>query len=111
MSNIYAVAGLPPERLKGSRTAVFGASMSSDYANMNAKDPDDMPRMAGIGVAHSILPNRLSWHFDLTGPSVHIDTACSSSMVAVDLACQSLCHGSATAVSLYLTGLFQASIC
>ncbi|KAI0025053.1 hypothetical protein F4780DRAFT_768373 [Xylariomycetidae sp. FL0641] len=83
-------AGMPVESLRGSRTAVFAASMSDDYTRMLSKDPDRMPRQAIMGTALSMLPNRLSWYFDLTGPSVHVDTACSSSMVALDLACQSL---------------------
>jgi acyl transferase domain-containing protein len=86
------------EGLKGSRTAVFGASMSDDFNKIVAKDPDNRPRSAVTGTAHSILPNRLSWFFDLTGPSVHVDTACSSSLVAVDLACQCLHSGTANMV-------------
>ncbi|RYP42530.1 hypothetical protein DL767_000218 [Monosporascus sp. MG133] len=79
-------AGITIKDLKGSRTAVFGASMSDDYSRMQAKDPDSIPQMAGTGSAYSILPNRISWYFDLRGPSVHIDTACSSGLVALDLA-------------------------
>lgn len=91
------------ESLKGSSTAVFGASMWNDYQTLYSKDIDTLPRMAVSGTAPSILPNRLSWYFDLRGPSIHIDTACSSSMVAMDLACQSLWNGSATAVSAFLS--------
>lgn len=83
---------MPLERLRGSRTAVFAASMSDDYTRFVAKDPDTMPRTSIMAVP-SILPNRISWYFDLLGPSVHIDTACSSSMVALDLACQSIRNG------------------
>ncbi|KAI0110924.1 hypothetical protein GGR51DRAFT_569554 [Nemania sp. FL0031] len=90
-------AGIPLTRLKGSRTAVFGASMSDDYAKMQAKDPDSAPQMAGTGSAYSIQPNRISWYFDLHGPSVHIDSACSSGLVALDLACQCLKTGGASA--------------
>ncbi|KAI0201207.1 hypothetical protein F4808DRAFT_469860 [Astrocystis sublimbata] len=88
--------GLPIEELKGSRTAVFAASMSDDYARMHAKDPDTAPRMVIVGTPPSLLANRISYHFNFTGPSVHIDTACSSSTIAVDLACQSLLVGDAT---------------
>jgi hypothetical protein len=49
------------------------------------------PRTQTItGTTMSILANRLSWYFDLKGPSIQLDTACSSSMTAMDLACKSL---------------------
>jgi acyl transferase domain-containing protein len=83
-------AGMPMERIKGSKTAVFAASMSDDYARMNAKDPDNAPRVTIMGIAPSIMANRISWYFDLTGPSIHLDTACSSGMIGLDLACQSI---------------------
>ncbi|KAI0451357.1 hypothetical protein F5B21DRAFT_528029 [Xylaria acuta] len=86
-------AGVPMKALQGSRTAVFSASMTDDYSRMVSKDPETASRMAITGTFSSILPNRVSWFFDLHGPSVHIDTACSSSLVAVDLACQSLASG------------------
>jgi acyl transferase domain-containing protein len=89
---------MPVQSLKGSRTAVFGASMTDDYQKQVSKDPETMPRMNLAGNAFSILPNRLSWYFDLLGPSVHVDTACSSSLVALDLACQSLRSGDADSV-------------
>ncbi|KAI8953117.1 hypothetical protein F4801DRAFT_576840 [Xylaria longipes] len=89
-------AGVPMKALKRSRTAVFSASMTDDYSRMVSKDPETVSRMAITGTFSSILPNRVSWFFDLHGPSVHIDTACSSSLVAVDLACQSLASGDAS---------------
>lgn len=84
------------ENLQGSRTAVFASSMSDDYVRFLAKDPDTMPRTTITGMSPSILANRVSWFFDLLGPSMNVDTACSSSMVALDLACQALNNGSAS---------------
>ncbi|KAI0119752.1 hypothetical protein F4814DRAFT_458905 [Daldinia grandis] len=98
-------AGIPVENLKGSNTAVFGASFWSDYLGLYSKDIDNLPSMGVSGIASSIIPNRLSWYFDFHGPSVHIDTACSSSMVAMDLACQSISNGSATAALVVGTNL------
>ena len=48
---------------------------------------------AATGESLAILANRLSWFFNLTGPSMHIDTACSSSLVALDVACKGLRNG------------------
>lgn len=73
-----------------SQTAVYEASMVDDYNKFNSKDAETMPQMTATGTAHSIMANRISWFFDLQGPSLHVDTACSSSMVAVDLAFQHL---------------------
>ncbi|KAI1485448.1 hypothetical protein F5X96DRAFT_682809 [Biscogniauxia mediterranea] len=95
-------AGIPIENLKGSRTAVFSASMTDDYSRMTARDPENTARAAITGTFSSILPNRVSWYFDLLGPSVHVDTACSGSLVAVDLACQSIRSGDAS--SALVTG-------
>ncbi|KAI0383706.1 hypothetical protein F5Y04DRAFT_269663 [Hypomontagnella monticulosa] len=90
-------AGIPIETIRGSRTAVYAASFSDDYARMLAKDPDKAPRQTGTGIATSILPNRISWYFDLHGPSIHVDTACSSGLVALDMACQAMRSKDATA--------------
>ncbi|KAI0388440.1 hypothetical protein F5Y17DRAFT_463704 [Xylariaceae sp. FL0594] len=83
-------AGMTLETIRGSNTAVFAASSSDDYYKMTMKDPDSIPRLTINGTALSMLANRISWYFDLLGPSVHIDTACSGSLVALHLACQSL---------------------
>ncbi|KAI0010005.1 hypothetical protein F4779DRAFT_331916 [Xylariaceae sp. FL0662B] len=85
-------AGMPVEGLRGTRTGVFAASTSDDYHRMTIKDPESTsPTMTGSAL--SLLANRVSWHFDLLGPSIHIDTACSSSLTALDMACQSLRSG------------------
>jgi acyl transferase domain-containing protein len=84
------LAGIPLESFRGSLTGVFAASMSDDYHRMITKDPESITNSTITGIALSLLANRVSWHFNLLGPSIHIDTACSSSMVALDMACQSL---------------------
>jgi len=67
--------------------------MTDDYAKILSKDPDTTPSNQAPGNNPSILANRISWYFDLRGPSVSVNTACSSGMVAIDLACQSLRSG------------------
>lgn len=89
-------AGIPLSRVSGSQTAVFEASMADDYNRIILQDPEDIPRTTATGTANAILANRVSWFFNLLGPSLHIDTACSGSMVATDLACNSLRNGDST---------------
>ncbi|KAL7762705.1 hypothetical protein ACKLNR_009240 [Fusarium oxysporum f. sp. zingiberi] len=87
-------AGLPVDSLRGSRTAVFSASMLEDYSRMTAVDPDNLERTAVTGSTVScIIPNRVSWYFGLRGPSIHVNTASSSSLSAVDMACKALKSG------------------
>ncbi|KAI0848452.1 polyketide synthase PksD [Daldinia vernicosa] len=86
-------AGVPLEKVAGTQMGVFSGSMTDDYSRILAKDPDEAPTTTATGSSMSILANRISWYFDLKGPSVQINTACSSSMIAMDLACQSLRSG------------------
>ncbi|HSN25873.1 MAG TPA: aminotransferase class I/II-fold pyridoxal phosphate-dependent enzyme, partial [Kofleriaceae bacterium] len=89
-------AGYPRERLSGSPTGVFVGISSSDYYALQAQRPDTLDAYAGTGNAHSIAANRISYFLDLKGPSIAIDTACSASLVAVHLACESLRRGECT---------------
>jgi amino acid adenylation domain-containing protein/thioester reductase-like protein len=86
-------AWIPPHSLAGTRTGVFVGISSSDYSRLQFNDPELIDAYAGTGNAHSIAANRLSYVFDLRGPSMAVDTACSSSLVSVHLACQSLRNG------------------
>ena len=92
-------AGLPAEVICGTRTSVHTASFCDDYKSLMAKDAEAFPKHAALGIANSIIANRLSWYFDLKGPSVHMDSACSSSLMALDSACQVLQNGDAEMVS------------
>ncbi|KAI0097723.1 putative polyketide synthase [Nemania sp. FL0031] len=92
-------AGLPMADLKGSDTAVYVGSMTDDYANLLLRDSGDTPTYYAMGVARSILSNRVSHFYDWHGPSISVDTACSSSLVAVHMALQAL-RGGDTRVAL-----------
>ena len=83
-------AGIPLDRASGSNTAVYTGAFSDDFRLQTLRDLDTLPKYAITGEAYSLLANRLSWFFDLKGPSLHIDTACSSSLVALDIAVQGL---------------------
>lgn len=86
-------AGIPLELIKGSDTGVFVSMFSQDYERMMYKDPDDVPKYQASGTDCTFLSNRLSYLFDLHGPSLTVNTACSGSLVALHLACQSLAKG------------------
>ncbi|KAI2942232.1 hypothetical protein CBS147321_5394 [Aspergillus niger] len=86
-------AGIPMEAVTGTKTAVINGCMADDYRHIIAHDPDVIPKYTAVGSTACMLANRLSWFFDLRGPSVNLDSACSSSLMALDLACQSLRNG------------------
>lgn len=65
---------------------------------MITRDPENGTMYHATGNGAAILSNRLSWFFDLKGPSITLDTACSSSLVSLHLACQSLCTGESNMV-------------
>ncbi|KAJ5706143.1 hypothetical protein N7536_001832 [Penicillium majusculum] len=79
--------------LSGSDTGVFVGLMSQDYFALNGQDVNSVPTYAASGTAASNASSRLSYFFNWHGPSMTIDTACSSSMVAVNEAVQSLRTG------------------
>ena len=87
------------EDLVGSSTSCFVGCFSKDYGDMLVRDPEYSTMYHATGNGMAMLSNRISWFFDLKGPSVSLDTACSSSLVALHLACQSLHSGEATTVS------------
>ncbi|PVH97124.1 putative polyketide synthase [Periconia macrospinosa] len=86
-------AGLPLEKIAGTRTGVFMGHFTSDYKEMMYRDPDNAPVYGGTGSCTTSLSARISWLWDLQGPCFTLDTACSSSLVAIHLACQSLRTG------------------
>ena len=86
-------AGLPPEELAGTRTGVFVGISQSDYVTLLRQETHLLDGYANIGSALCIAANRLSFLFNLRGPSFAVDTACSSSLVALHLAAQSLRAG------------------
>lgn len=90
-------AGIPVEQIRGSDTAVYVAMFTRDYDRNIYKDPIRIPKYHTTGCGDAILSNRISYVFDLKGPSMTIDTGCSGSMVALHLACQSLRTGESSA--------------
>ncbi|UPK91919.1 hypothetical protein LCI18_002854 [Fusarium solani-melongenae] len=83
-------AGIRKEDIDGSDTAVYVGSFVKDYEQVCLRDPDWQPQYAATGNGIAIMANRISYYFNLHGPSMTIDTGCSGSLVSVHLAAQSL---------------------
>ncbi|WP_236653651.1 polyketide synthase, partial [Streptacidiphilus melanogenes] len=83
-------AGLSPLQLAGSSTGVFVGAMADDWARLQLSDTAEPTPRLGIGAGRSMLANRLSYQLDLRGPSLTVDSACSSALLAVHLAVNSL---------------------
>ena len=86
-------AGVQIDKLPGTDTGVFIGISHSDYHGIQKFGRPDIDVHTSTGGALSIAANRLSYRFDLRGPSLSVDTACSSSLVALDLACQAIRNG------------------
>src|SRR5271168_711867 len=86
----FEQAGVPASSMRGSRCGVYVGLSSVDFAYRRADDLSAVDATTMTGNAGSIAANRLSYVFDLRGPSMTIDTACSSSLVAFHQACQSI---------------------
>src|SRR6266404_5277889 len=89
----FEQAGVPPSSMRGSRCGVYVGLSSVDYAYRRADDLGAIDSTTMTGGAGSIAANRISYVFDLHGPSMVLDTACSSSLVAFHQACQSIHTG------------------
>ncbi|MEV8517155.1 amino acid adenylation domain-containing protein [Dactylosporangium sp. NPDC051484] len=86
-------AGYPPAALaRTSRVGVFAGVMNNDYEWMAGR-ADALGVQTQARSSHWSVANRVSFTLDLRGPSVAVDTACSASLTAVHLACQSLRAG------------------
>ena len=86
-------AGIPIEKVYDSNTAVYVAMFTRDYDRNIYKDTSNVPKYHVTGTGEAIISNRISYTFNLKGPSMTLDTGCSGSIVALHQACQSLRTG------------------
>ncbi|MFF3487441.1 beta-ketoacyl synthase N-terminal-like domain-containing protein, partial [Streptomyces sp. NPDC002701] len=93
-------AGIVPARLGGTRTGVYVGIASDDYATLT-RAAGRTDGYSATGRHRAMAANRLSHLLKLRGPSMAVDTAQSSALVAVHLACESLRRGES---DLCLTG-------
>ncbi|KAH1615370.1 hypothetical protein KXX21_000900 [Aspergillus fumigatus] len=109
--------GIPIEKVRGKQIGCYVGSLNggkslwmsrwsvadiirilidADYHDMQMRDPEQRVSGHAVGTGRAILSNRISHFFDLRGSSFTIDTACSSGLVGVDVACKNLRAGTLT---------------
>ena len=86
-------AGEKPVNWRGSATGVYVGISSNEYGSIQMMGESDIDVHTNSGSTLSIASNRISYLYDLKGPSISVDTACSSALVAVNLACKSIWSG------------------
>ena len=110
-------AGLAPDRLVNSRTGVYVGMTGSDFLfAQTGSDLRNVDTYLASGNSHAVAAGRLSYVLGLRGPAMTMDTACSSALLAVHTACNSLRLGECDAalaggVLLILTPGSHVSAC
>jgi polyketide synthase PksM len=83
-------AGYAGKAIEGKRCGVYVGYNGGDYQRLVEKDAPAQAMWGNIG---SIIPARISYYLNLQGPAIALDSACSSSLVSIHLACQALWIG------------------
>lgn len=88
-------AGIDPTTWRGSKTGVYigGFCQDSLIQQLGPLNRDILMVSSPTAATMVMLSNRISYLFDLRGPSMSVDTACSSSLTAFHLACQAVWNG------------------
>ncbi len=86
-------ANIAPHRLWGAPVGVFVGIADTGYGRLLAAAGGPVEAQAMTGLAPSVAPNRISFHFNFTGPSVALETACSSALVAIHRAVSAIRAG------------------
>ncbi|MEU1807091.1 SDR family NAD(P)-dependent oxidoreductase, partial [Streptomyces sp. NPDC019937] len=89
-------AGIDPQSLRGSATGVFAGVSANGYGGHLHEAGAESEGYLLTGATPSVASGRLSYALGLEGPAVSVDTACSSALVALHLACQALRAGECT---------------
>ncbi|MEM6252538.1 MAG: SDR family NAD(P)-dependent oxidoreductase [Cyanobacteria bacterium P01_D01_bin.156] len=93
--NALENAGIPAFDQQGTATGVFVGLSFDDYAQRSVRsgNPEQIDAFSSLGNTRSIAAGRIAYVFGFQGPTMQLDTTCSSSLLAVHLACQSLRSG------------------
>ncbi|KAL0930000.1 beta-ketoacyl synthase domain-containing protein [Colletotrichum truncatum] len=83
-------AGLPLSQVMGSQTSVFAGVFTHDYQEGIIRDEDRLPRFNVVGTWSPMSSNRISHFFDFRGASMTLETGCSTTLVALHQAVNTL---------------------
>ncbi|WP_327316424.1 type I polyketide synthase [Streptomyces sp. NBC_01235] len=83
-------AGVPAASLRGSRIGVYSAGIWHDYENLRNNRGVPISQHSIAGTSLDMLSARVSYFMGLMGPSLNLETGCSSALVALHLACQAI---------------------
>uniref|UniRef100_A0A8C6ZHS1 Fatty acid synthase n=1 Tax=Nothoprocta perdicaria TaxID=30464 RepID=A0A8C6ZHS1_NOTPE len=89
--------GINPGTLRGTDTGVWVGASGSEAAEAFSQDPEELLGYSMTGCQRAMFANRISYFYDLMGPSITIDTACSSSLIALENAYKAIRHGQCSA--------------
>ncbi|KAL9130123.1 MAG: hypothetical protein Q9217_001597 [Psora testacea] len=104
----FESSGITLDQVSGSDTGCYVGNFGNDYLSMQTKDPDYLSRFSATGMGATILANRISHTFNMTGPSLVIDTACSSSIFCLHMACAAIKAGDCRAAVVAGANLIQS---
>ncbi|KAK6516284.1 hypothetical protein TWF506_006193 [Arthrobotrys conoides] len=104
----FESSGTSIETLSGSNTGCYVGNFTADYPIMQTRDIDDLHRYSMSGMGNTILSNRISHVFNLNGPSLVLDTACSASMYCLHVACAALQAGDCDGAVVAAANLIQS---
>ncbi|KAI2465977.1 putative polyketide synthase [Annulohypoxylon bovei var. microspora] len=89
----FESTGLSMDDISGTNTGVYASNFTVDYTNMHFRDPDYLHRYSSTGSNMAIVANRISHVFNLHGPSLSLNTACSSSLYCLHTAIRAIASG------------------
>lgn len=107
----FESAGVPLEKVSGSNTGCFIGNFNYDHQLMQYRDAEYSESYSVTGGGLTILSNRINYVFNLKGPSMTLDTACSSSMYALHLACSAIQAGDCSAAVVAGSNLILTPEC
>ncbi|KAI1076097.1 polyketide synthase-like protein [Whalleya microplaca] len=104
----FESAGVTLDQMSSSNTGVYTSDFTTDYQTMHFRDPDYLHRYSSTGSGKAILANRISHVFNLQGPSLTLNTACSSSMYCLHTAVSALKNGDCDSAIVAAANLIMA---